>query len=274
MFHVFSDEEIERFSNIASCNCEPLYLSSLNSGGEHSALVDNATLTYVQYDGDLYGITCGHVIDQQFDEHGVMKSVLRVIGDGTSYDFIKNDGDGNKSSFHRIVRDFPVGGFMDVAIAKLPEYFRDLHMVHKRKVPIILDKWESPDWENVKTAWVCGFPTERKRDDGAYVVASPLQVVAEFSEKFDENRESFLLASTIEMKENFYLSGMSGGPVYLTTKEISLLYIGILFEGSPGSSDAWKNRSEEAFTKLNDIRLRCYFLTPDIFSRWVMCLKF
>jgi hypothetical protein len=61
-----------------------------------------------------------------------------------------------------------------------------------------------------------------------------------------------------------YLSGMSGGPIYVIQDDDHLVPAGILFEGWPGAS-----HQEHAELDMRDLVLRGLTLTPGSFENWL-----
>ena len=124
-------------------------------------------------------------------------------------------------------------------------------------------------------AMACGFPTEHKSQNDSTVSAELAQVVAELTSTLSWERDSFLLSSSLEVDCEIFFSGMSGGPVYLDgagDKEICLM--GIVYEGSPGSSAEWESRSDDSFLTKKDIQIRAHTITPEIFGDWLRRVGF
>lgn len=257
-------------AKLAVQNCEPLYLSHPFLKDGHSASKENATITYVKHRGSVYGITCAHVFHHQFGESGAIEKVLTVWGDRLSYQFGGWTQDGSYQSHFQLLKNNDGSAEThDIAIAKLPAPFPELHMARKGKVPIDLDSWEEPDWSLITTLIASGFPTEHKEQTDTHVAANFVQVVADLTRKINADVDEFLLASTLPEKNDHFFSGMSGGPVYFIKSGNTLTLVGIVFEGSPGSSTEWKKRGSESFFSKEDVQFRAYLLTPSIFSNWI-----
>ena len=166
---------------------------------------------------------------------------------------------------------------LDIAIVELEEKHCE-HMKQKGKEAINLDSWEKPDFENIRTCVVSGFPTESKKETPNYLSAPLPLIIAEAQSGIIESRNSFVLASKVS-ENNFFFSGVSGGPVFYIMQDdseesYSLGVIGIVYEGSPGSSSMWENRGKESFYTRNDILFNVYILTPEIFSGWLKRLDY
>lgn len=258
-----------RLAKLAVQNCEPLYLSHPFMKDGHSACKANATITYIKHRGVLYGITCAHVFHHQFDESGSIKKVLTVWGDRQAYHFGHWAADGYQSHFRLLKNNHDPSAALDIAIIRLPAPFSGLHMKKKKKVPIDLDSWEEPNWSSISTLMVSGFPTEHKEQTDTHVAANFLQVVAEITREINADADKFLLASTLPAQNNYFFSGMSGGPVYCINSDNTLTAVGIVFEGSPGSSTEWEKRGHDSFLSKEDVQFQAYLLTPSIFSNWI-----
>lgn len=269
MINLMTKVNFSILSKLALQNCEPLYFSHPFLQDGHSACKANATITYLKHRGVLYGITCAHVFHHQFDENGLIKKVLTVWGDRLAYQFGSWAPDGYQSHFRLLKNNYDPSGTLDIAIIRLPGLFSDLHMKKKRKAPIDLDEWEEPDWSSISTLMVSGFPTEHKEQTDTHVEAYFLQVVAELTQGINADVDKFLLASTLPKKNDYFFSGMSGGPVYCIKPDTTLTAVGIVFEGSPGSSTEWEKRGDDSFLSKEDVQFRAYLLTPSIFSNWI-----
>lgn len=265
--------DFSKLAKLAVQNCEPLYLSHPFLKDGHSASKANATISYVKYRETVYGITCAHVYHQQFGESGKAEQVLTVWGDRLIYQFGGWTQDGYESHF-RLLKGRSSSGALDIAIIKLPPTFSELHMARKGKAPIDLDAWAEPEWNSISTLVASGFPTEHKEQSDSHVAANFIQVVAELTRKIDGGVSEIMLASTLPEKNDCFFSGMSGGPVYCLWSDNAMTAVGIVFEGSPGSSTEWAKRGQESFFTKEDVQFRAYLLTPSIFLNWLSCAGF
>lgn len=263
------DDESKEYGKIVVSHCEPLYLSRHFMRDGHSAEKANGTVTYVKYNNAVYGITCAHVYFYQ-NLGSSEERILTVFGERLVYQFGLHRPEGYKSYF-RSMRSSPSDTQNpDIAITQLNEPFPSIHMGRKGKQAIDLDCWVEPSFSEAKMAMACGFPTEHKLQNDSVVIAELAQVFAEPASRLSPDRESFLLASSLEEDCNIYFSGMSGGPVYLDgAGEGSITIVGIVHEGFPGSSKEWENRGHESFLTKKDIQIRAHTFTPEIFDRWL-----
>ncbi|MFM0160770.1 hypothetical protein PQR39_10195 [Paraburkholderia sediminicola] len=266
--------DIDKLANIASCNCEPLYLSPIDRLGDHSASKSNATMTYIRYRDELFGVTCAHVFDFQFGDHERSACTLGVFGAGTSYQFTHPTFPDFHSHLRSLRQAHHQEAAEDIAVVRLSSLFEEKHMRAKNKVAIDLDAWEEPDWSAIQTCVSVGFPTEHKIQSRRTVTAQPLFSVAELTRKLDPIEKTFALCSTIENRGDYFLSGMSGGPAYCTHSNDTLTLLGIVFEGTPGSSGEWSKRSDESIFSKDDVYFRITTLRPEIFKNWLGLLEF
>ena len=263
------DDENEEYGKIVVSHCEPLYLSKHFMQDGHSAEKANGTVTYVKYKDITYGITCAHVFFHQ-KLGSSEERILTVFGERLVYQFGLHSQKGYESHF-RSMRSSPSDTQNpDIAIVQLSEPFPSIYMKRKGKKAIDLDHWVEPSFSEAKMAMACGFPTEHKSQNDSVVSAELAQVFAEPASKLSLDRESFLLASSLEEDSNIYFSGMSGGPVYLDgTVDGKITVVGIIYEGSPGSSKEWESRGPESFLTKKDIQIRAHTFTPEVFERWL-----
>lgn len=262
-------DETKEYGKIVVSHCEPLYLSKHFMQDGHSAEKANGTVTYVKYKNVVYGITCAHIyFYQNLGSSG--EKILTVFGERLVYQFGVHYPEGYKSHF-RSMRSSPSDTKNpDIAIIQLNEPFPSIHMGRKGKQAIDLDRWVEPSLSDAKMAMACGFPTEHKSQNDSVVSAELAQVFAEPASTLSQDRESFLLASSLEEDCNIYFSGMSGGPVYLDgTDDGKITIVGIVYEGVPGSSKEWEVRGPESFLTKKDIQIRAHTFTPEIFERWL-----
>ncbi len=261
--------DFSKLTKLAVQNCEPLYLSHPFLKDGHSATKANATILYIKYLGTVYGITCAHVYDQQFGENGAIEKVLTVWGDRLIYQFGNWSSDRYQSHFRILRNEKSAPESLDIAIIKLPTPFPESHMGKKGKVAIDFDHWEPPQWSSISTCVVSGFPTEHKEQSDSHVAAKFLQVVAELTRPIDAGTNDFMLASTLPEKNDYFFSGLSGGPVYCIKSDDTLTVVGVVFEGSPGSAAEWWKRGQDSFFTKENVQFRAYLLTPSVLARWI-----
>lgn len=247
---------------------DPLYLSPQFLQGGHTSFKANGTATYVRYQGGVYCVTCAHIYEEQFRVgaplwltlHGNNKVVWN-LGHYTA--------DGYRSNFVSLRSRDPRGP--DIAIMQMSDLLIEKQLLDRGKAPIDLDVWEEPDWSVLRTPVAFGFPTEHKSDSDQHVRAPFLGVVAELARKISPSDETFLMASSLSEPNRFFFSGMSGGAVYAIadSEQHPLTAIGIVFEGSPGSSAEWAARDSQSFMSRDDVQLRSQTMTPEIFGGWL-----
>lgn len=81
--------------------CEPLFVTDPFLKGGHSSERANGTITYIQFNGQLYGVTCAHVYYQQYPE----SKWLTIHGKGQYvYQLGRSTSEGYKSNFRPLKR--------------------------------------------------------------------------------------------------------------------------------------------------------------------------
>jgi hypothetical protein len=155
---------------------------------------------------------------------------------------------------------------LDIAISPVTEGYADLLETRKGKLPINLDQWVEPDWEDCPMMIANGYPTEHKNEIGDQIAAPMISATAEVASRLGGQEKTFVLHSFLEVPHNAYLSGMSGGPVYVPVSESELTPTGIIFEGGPSSKDS---AQESIYSGPNSIFIRAYMLSPSIFDEWL-----
>ena len=245
--------------------CEPLFVTDPFLIGGHSSDRANGTITYIQFNGQAYGITCAHVYYQQFPDN----KWLAIHGKGRYvYQLGRFTSEGYKSNFHPLRKEDDSNG-LDIAIIYLGDTFREVHFPKKGKLAVNLDDWTEPNWGEITHPMAFGYPTEHKSQSPDFVESPLIHVAVEVTRKISPFDSSFLLASSLESEHGYYFSGMSGGPVFHVHDGGEITLIGIVYEGTPGSSKEWLARDAQAFFTNSDIQIRAHTLTPEIFEGWL-----
>lgn len=256
----------EHIHKIAASHSEPLFLSEPFLGDGHGVEKANGTLTFIQYRGRIYGVTCAHVYYHQFSTG----KWLALHGkDRYCYQLGQFTQSGHESLF-RPLRDEKDNVGIDIAIIELGDSIKQIHFERKNKSALDLDDWVEPNWTEIKVPVAFGYPTEHKTKSEKYLQAPLVAVAAELTRTISASDKSFLLSSSLESDNKYFFSGMSGGAVYhVPDVEDCPTVIGIVFEGIPGSSIEWQSRDEESFLTRKDIQIRAYTITPYIFENWL-----
>lgn len=188
--------------------------------------IKNGTLTFVEYDGKTYGITCWHVIEsyrKTEEKHGQYSHTMRTMVNGF---YVISD---------RFIRPTSEYGQPPLDIA-IHEINRDLLTAIGKEALLIDSLPEIPF--DIQHAIAIGFPTDLKHKknetEAFYQILMPhVLILAELSGSNPTQR--FTLFSELEEKPKvLYFSGTSGGPIYWSTdKEYGIL--GIIYESVAGS---------------------------------------
>ena len=251
--------------------CEPLFLSSPLLSDGHNYEKANATITFIEYQRRVFGVTCAHVYDQQVTSG----KWLTLHGNGRYvFELGKFTQDGYQSLF-RTLRVNSKNEYPDIAVIELGESVRSTHFIRKGKKPISLDDWNEPEWPNIQIAAAFGYPTEHKLQSNLTIKSPLCSVAAEVTNPISELNESFLLHSSLKAENNVFFSGMSGGPVFHIVDPFKPpILIEIVYEGTPGSSKEWNERGEQSFLTNKHIQIKAHTLTPKIFDQWLRVARF
>lgn len=200
-------------------HCVSLFLLESGVDTRPTPQHDNATMTLVEYEGRVYGITCKHVIDavdnknreagrERFDLFTVVNRLVFV----------------GKSRFVQPARDVVADNAPDVAIRQLhPDYARAIG-----KQPLVFQAL--PPWDQISHGIAVGYPTGIKTCADCGRVEIPC--VHALSEKVTHSESRVQLFSVLDHDpgiESF--SGMSGGPIFWSSKD-SYGLLGIMFEAA------------------------------------------
>ena len=226
----------------------------------HNAQQSNGTVTFLKYKNLIFACTCRHVVDEV---NGNL--VLAVMVDRMVQNFASIGPDGVVSSFRRVLDPT-----VDIAISPVPVGAWQFLTKNKAKRAIDLDAFTSPPWDRIKVCHAAGYPCEHKVESGNVVQAPMSRVVAELRSTLTERPKEFTLHSTLGQPHGFFFSGMSGGPILGENDKRDLVPVGIIFEGAPSSKN---NPEPSIFAGPNDLMIRGYVLTPEIFDHWLRQLE-
>lgn len=249
--------------------CAPLWLSKPFMQDGHNSNKANATVTFIKYNNIGYAVTCAHVYHQQNIGSDEFRDLMLFGSSRIVVSFSTLGPDGPISAFRPLISEEPKESGPDIAIAPAGHAVQQ-YMKDNGKEWLDLDLWEEPDWSITSPKIAGGYATEHKSTDGQHVLSAFVQVVAESPSGVDPMRTTFMLFSQLEEAHEVFFSGMSGGPVfYQYEDDRKAVPIGIIYEGSPGSSAEWEKRDEESFLSGTDIKIDAQLLTPERFKEWL-----
>ena len=171
----------------------------------------NGTITFVEFGGKTYGITCWHVIESYRNaekKYGQDSHSMRTMVDGF---YIVID---------RFIRPIPEFGHPQLDIA-----IREINPDHPKKIgkiPIALESLPEVPSE-LHHAIAVGFPTDLKykkhENEAFHRVSMPhVSILAEIDGQVPTQR--FAMFSELEEKPDVLdFSGTSGGPIYWSTED-------------------------------------------------------
>lgn len=270
----------------------PLFATDMMLRDGHTGASLNATVTFVRRGGQIFALTCHHVL-AAFRFEGLKRSQILApsVHSGRSVIQFKTFVGKSIRWTFRSCRDFPDHSIMkdedalndfdranssrpDIAIADVPEEIWAMFRKDRPMEPIDLDDWIEPPWEQLERLWAAfGFPNGQKYGAGHKVAAPMTRITAELQSSSPQQREVFTLFSRLDREHGYGFSGISGGPVLTESDADKRFYFaGIVFEGTPSSAES--EDDDESFLGQTDIYLRCYTLTPENFDRWRNALKF
>ncbi len=186
----------------------------------------SGTITFVEYNDKVYGITCWHVID-------IYRRYLTESGNQFSHS-LQTMVNGFYAVLDRFIKPSPDFGMPEIDIA-----IREINPKHVQaigKIPYNIDG--NPNTPaHIRHGYAVGFPESLKKkvnaDPFGYQVSMPqVEILAEIT-KMPEGR--FSLNSELPEKPKYDdYSGMSGGPIFWSTENDYGIF-GIIYEGGVGS---------------------------------------
>lgn len=272
-----------------SSMCAPLFATGRFLDGGHTEASINATVTFVEFENRIYAVTCHHVIAAFYaasvrENRQLVPSLHngRAIIQFGSY----GSGESFNWSFHSC-RTFPTPAEIlegdqealaarerrdaelpDIAIADITAAWASL-TEQRGAEALSLDAWERPDWSVTQLTWVAfGFPDGHKYEKDDKLAVPMPKVRANLETSSLDQRDEFVLCSTLSSEHGWGFSGMSGGPIFAPDKiKDSFYFVGITYEGSPGLRNSQSD--DQAFLSKADILLRGYLISPATFRAWL-----
>ncbi|MDH6152665.1 MULTISPECIES: hypothetical protein [Paraburkholderia] len=259
----------------ARSNTDPLYIldSAFTFFGGHNETSPNETATFVKRNGNIYVVTAAHVVEDGIEQ--ARQSLPDPIPTLISEKFMPMGevDPGNdariRSAFRRPRPSWPDRVGPDIAIAPMRERYWDHLQQTKEKHPIDLDAIREPRWDEIALCLAAGYPNEHKTLIGDKVAVPMLEVYAHYQQNGAVHPGTLTLHSQLEEEHGFFFSGLSGGPVYAQDSAGDVLAVGIVFEGSPGSKEAWDGRDSQSYITGKDIVVKALILTPSVFDAWL-----
>lgn len=252
-------------SYLQACT-RPLFLHDQFLKTGHNQDTQNATATFIKFEGKHYLCTANHVL-QQLHNQDVMgqanKPVLSLIF-GKTVMHLSTDSSIWPNLY---TPEVPFDNeLIDVSIGLIESYWGAIESLGK-KTTIDLDDWTAPPFQEKQTGVAFGYLNEHKTVRDNMVDMLGATVVAEMRSSLTSKSREFTLCSTLEIAQGYTLSGMSGGPILLQAMDGGFHPVGIVQEATPSSARHTKEKG--GFTTALDILLRGIILTPERFSYWL-----
>ena len=224
----------DKLKENASIHCTALVItenvitgdSDLPSFAQPSDELRSGTITFVKFEGKVYGITCWHVVE-------IYRSFLKESGNEFSHS-MRTMVNGFYVILDRFIKPSPDFGLPDIDIAILE--LNSKHVSAIGKVPYDLQN-ESAAPPGIRYGYAVGFPERLKRKEGVtscgHQIAMPqVEILAELNGM--PNHRFSLNSELPERTDQENFSGMSGGPIFWSTEEDYGMF-GIIYEGGVGS---------------------------------------
>lgn len=215
--------------NQPTASCAPLFIVETFEKTENGVLYPtkpsendrSATITFIEFESRVFGITCWHVISSY-------RSLLKAHSSDISHSMYLMTN-GQNTVIDRFVRPQPplAEPVLDIALREFnPDLLKAIG-----KTPIKLDIAKKIP-NTLNHAYAVGFPEKEKRkintNTGHRIGMQSVEVLAEINTR---PRSRFSLHSELsDPPQTTGLSGMSGGPIFWTTKNDYGL-LGIIYEG-------------------------------------------
>lgn len=243
---------------------EPLFLQDYLFRTGRTAATSTATGTFVHRRGQLYCVTCRHVVDGATSETlnpGSSAGVLALAHTAGAIVL----GSPRQSCFASPTPELHQPA-IDIALARIPwSDWETLRSNRDRLDYIDFDTFAEPDYGQFASCAAVGFPNKRKVDRDGRIKAGLAVAVAGTTRPISPADPVFQLHSQLDTPHGEGFSGMSGGVVFGIASAQEFVPIGIIFQGGPSGEE----EDERAIAGPQDIFFRCHLLTARIFDRWL-----
>lgn len=242
--------------------------------------IRSGTLTFVSYGGQIYGITCRHVVEA-LEEGNSKKHEEHISSYGEGVPFVEErqmhfffpKGSAQihiNAKFHKAPGDAFTNSFPDVAIAKISE--RKMAQIGREVIDLEKIIKTREHWSESACGIATGCPEQNRRSvsaDGnlAKMAISTVIAISPF-ERASENQLT-MFYELDEEPEADNLSGMSGGPI-LWSEEESWGLIGIVKKGRDMKSDSSRNKN--SFIDGHSIWIDGEPISKEAFEVWISAI--
>jgi len=244
------------FFSDTAMHCVALFLLDSSIGKQPTESDINATLTFVEYDGKTYGITCKHVVDIFKNKETSEKNTCFATLTKGKYIILNN--------FVCPQSDCLILPAPDIAIRQIhPDFPKAIG-----KIPIKLEQQSLHDLRGIKHAFAVGYPTKQKKkinvQNGYRIEMRCVHALAEITPI--SNNHLLLYAELDQPVKIQDFSGMSGGPVFWTNENKYGL-LGIIYEALPPNPGDL-TPSDSSLGEGPRICIKAELLTPERFEVW------
>jgi hypothetical protein len=261
--------------------CAPLFVKGTQIGLQTVPLVDgkisrNGTVTFIEFEGACYAVTCWHVISDLRSRFGVGPENEFVISRSGFYplldrfvapdigpdqfdqDIIKSSADAPR----------PIGfGKQDIAIRPIPHFA--VGQVNKKFINISTQV-DQADRGLLGSAF--GFPELGSSDTGSAIKTECGEIIGQLQSRgmtlFSSDSLLFRSEATGAPAYGDF-SGFSGGPVFVSPENpVNQSFLGILYEGIPPTTTTGVFATGDPGKY--PITFRALVVTPQKFSQWIV----
>lgn len=260
-------EQVKVFDQILASSgkyIRPLFLCDYFLQNGFSTETISATATFIHRKGQVYCITCAHVVDELKklrSKHEKLNGVLSLMfGHGAI-----QLGKPQQSCFASPTKNLHEEGF-DISLAHIPwGCWETLKFLDNKLDFIDLDNFQLPTYSELISCGAIGFPDRLKFNQGRKIKLNTLIIVAGTTRPIKQTDIVFQLHSELSEPHGVGLSGISGGLVVGIVSPSEQVPIGIVFQGSPSGEE----ENEGSIFGSKDLFLRCNLLNPLRFDDWL-----
>jgi hypothetical protein len=255
---------LERIAEDAGRCCAPLFVIAIGPDGQPVRSYRNGTITFIDYEGTTYGVTCEHVVKVPLKVPEENPGPVRcVLGTTVKGECVVLDGFVNPPGDIAFLERNP-----DIAIVEMSNSL----VAEIGKTPILLTQQDSPVLAKIGQALAIGYPeaeevTEVKRRHWPPDIRPVVAVAGNVSVAGSRFRLFGQLGGAPKVRN---LSGMSGGPVFwIAGGRYGLM--GITYGALP--PELPRQEVEGSLGGQPRIGVTCELVTARRFACWIGYLK-
>jgi hypothetical protein len=193
--------------------CLPIFIHSYYLHEGHTEKTPNATVTFVKFKNNIYGITCKHVLESLKNKRKKVHNSNYTLSINLGkcilqFSNIDQKNPEKRKDVFREIRSSYENVEIDIVIAPIHDLYWNLIQQKKQKQAINLDQWNEPILAELEAGSAFCFPNEHKFQEGNNVASPCIEIHAELANKLSAESTQITLFGTTEEPNQFFFSGV------------------------------------------------------------------